>query len=294
VSIEGVPCPLCGGTSTPAFTTTDRNRGLSDEPFHYRRCTSCGVLFLANVPEDLGRFYPGEYYSPPEELARAAQADSYKLDLIRPHASTGRLVEIGPGAGAFAFAASAAGFDVTAIEMDAGACEHLRAVVGVDAVQSSAPHEALASMPPSRAVAMWHVLEHLPQPWLCLESVAGNLEHGGVVAIAVPNADSLQLRLLGPRWPHVDAPRHLFLYPPALLLGRAAELGLELVELTATDPGSLVCNRFGWRAALVRPGMSRVRAGAAFAFGHVAHATIGPLERRGLRGSAFTAVFRKP
>lgn len=294
MTAEGVSCPLCGGASAPAFTTTDRNRGLSDERFHYRRCQSCGVLFLANVPEDLGRFYPGEYYAPPEELERAAKADSYKLELIRPHVSAGRLVEIGPGAGAFAFGARAAGFEVTAIEMDAGACEHLRAVVGVDAVQSSAPHEALASLPPSRAVAMWHVLEHLPQPWLCLESIVENLEHGGVAAIAVPNADSLQLELLGPRWPHVDAPRHLFLYPPALLLGRAAGLGLELVTLTTTDPGSLVCNRFGWRAAFVRPGMSKLRAGAALAFGLGAHATIGPLERRGLRGSAYTAVFRKP
>jgi SAM-dependent methyltransferase len=290
----GRECPLCGGRSAHAFSTTDRNRSLTDEVFGYRRCERCGVIFLDNVPGDLGAFYPTEYYTPAEELDRAADAEEFKLDMIRAHVAAGRLVEIGPGAGAFAYAARRAGFEVTAVEMDEGACEHLRNVVKVEAVQSDTPGDVLDRLPASRAVALWHVLEHVPDPWRCLESVARNLEPGGVAAVAVPNADSMQLRLMGGRWPHIDAPRHLYLYPPALLIERMRGHGLELVELTATDPGGRRCDLFGWQQVWVRPGGPKARTAFALAFGGGAYAVMSPIERRGLRGSTFTAIFRKP
>jgi SAM-dependent methyltransferase len=287
-------CPLCGGAAVHAFTTTDRNRRLGDERFHYNRCTRCGVLFLANVPDDLGRFYPPDYYAAPHELERAARDEAYKLDLIRTHVRPGALVEIGPGAGAFAYGARLAGYDVTAVEMDAAACEHLRSVVGVDAIQSDAPHEALARLAPSRVVAMWHVLEHLQDPWACLEAAARNVEPGGVVALAMPNPGSAQFRVMRARWPHVDAPRHLFLIPPKLLRDRALGLGLELAALTVRDPGTLYWNRFGWQYMLMRPRPRRVRLGLALMFGFVVSTLMAPIERTDLRGSTYTAVLRKP
>ncbi|HWF51692.1 MAG TPA: hypothetical protein VG294_13725 [Solirubrobacteraceae bacterium] len=51
-------CPLCGGSTEAAFTTTDRNRALTRERFEYRRCVACGTYFLANVPADLSAYYP--------------------------------------------------------------------------------------------------------------------------------------------------------------------------------------------------------------------------------------------
>jgi SAM-dependent methyltransferase len=290
-----VTCPLCGGSSSPRFSTPDRNRGLSDEVFHYRRCDTCGVTFLVNVPEDLGRFYPDTYYVLPTvaDLERSRSAEAFKLALVGQPAS-GRLVEIGPGAGGFAYTAKRAGFEVATIEMDPRACEHLRSVVGVDAVQSDAPHEALDAMPPSGVIALWHVLEHLPDPWACVESAARNLEPGGTLVIAVPNPDSFQMHLLGGRWAHVDAPRHLYIIPSRELVGRAERAGLRCERLTARDRGGLYWNRFGWQQLIMRPDATSRRTAAARVFGLAAFALLSPIEFSDLHGTTYTAVFRKP
>jgi SAM-dependent methyltransferase len=290
-----IACPLCEGPSSFAFMTHDRNRGLSDEPFNYRLCEHCRAIFLADPPEDPARFYPEEYYVLPTDgaLERAAHAERYKLGLIRPFADGGRLVEIGPGPGTFALAARNAGYDVTGIEMDARSCEHLRTVIGVEAVESDSPAQTLEGLPPSRVVAMWHVLEHLPDPWACIDAAARNLEPGGVLTVAVPNPRSLQFRMMRGRWPHVDAPRHLFLIPSGLLEERARAGGLALATLTARDRGGVYWNRFGWQHVLTRPRQSRARTAAALAFGIGAAALMAPIELSDLRGTTYTAVFRK-
>jgi SAM-dependent methyltransferase len=140
---------------------------------------------------------------------------------------------------------------------------------------------------------MWHVLEHLREPWAALDAAARNLEPGGVLAVAMPNPGAFQFRLLRARWPHVDAPRHLFLIPAGLLVERARAAGLEPVRLTARDRGGIYWNRFGWQHALMRPGQSKARTTVALAFGTGVAALMAPIELSDLRGSTYTAVFRK-
>jgi 2-polyprenyl-3-methyl-5-hydroxy-6-metoxy-1,4-benzoquinol methylase len=289
-------CPLCGAPAVLAFSTHDRNRELSDESFRYQRCNECGVYSLVNVPADLGRFYPAGYY----ELPRAAQIDDLvateapKLELAcRWVAPPGRLVEVGPGGGVFAYAARQTGFDVTAIEMDERTCRHLRDTVGVETIQSARPAAVLANLPASRVVAMWHVIEHVTDPWALVDAAAANLEAGGALVVATPNPNSLQFRLLRARWAHVDAPRHLFLLPLEALRRRAVSNGLRLAEVTTADPAGRRWNRFGWEYALRRrPAagpVSRPVAAAALAL----TLALRPVEDADLRGAAYTAVFVK-
>ena len=288
-------CPLCAGETEPAFVVGDRNRGISDERFAYRRCRSCRTTFIGGVPPDLARYYPEQYYELPslDELDVAARGETPRLRLIAPFVSGGALVEIGAGLGIFARAADRAGFEVTAIEMDARCCEYLEGVVGVRAIRSDAPERALAEVGPTRAIVLWHVLEHLPHPWEVLERAAERLEPGGVLALATPNPESLQFRLLGSRWAHVDAPRHLFLVPIAALRARMQKLGLELVHLTTSDESALHWNAFGWEYALRghparRPSTRLTQKGA-----RLLALALAPIERRGMNGTAYTAVFVK-
>ena len=290
-------CRLCGGALRPAFTTTDRNRALSDVPFDYLRCARCGTYSLASVPEDLGLYYPPEYYGPADRAAleqvAASPAEQAKLDLIRPHVAGGRLVEIGPGGGQFSLAASHAGFAVSAIEMDAASCERLERVVGVSAICSDHPETVLDELGASDVIALWHVLEHLRDPAIVLERIAANLRTGGVLALAVPNPQSLQFRLLRGRWAHVDAPRHLFLVPLRALVGFMASHGLALAAATTCDPAGRHWNRFGWEYALRRPPANR-QAGLPRRVGAgVVTRLLWPLEGHGMVGSTYTAVFVK-
>ena len=291
-----IACPLCSGPTETAFTTHDRNRAITAERFRYRRCTACRSLNLENVPADLGAYYPDEYFSLPDMPGLRAQAarERWRMALVAAHIQPpGRLTEIGPGNGIFAIQALDAGYDTVVVEMDARACAYLRDTVGAEAVQSAAPEEALATMPRSHVIAAWHVLEHVAKPWALVDAAASNLHPGGVLVIATPNPRAFGLRALRGRWPHVDAPRHLFLIDHEALVVRAAAAGLELVTLTDVDPGGLHWNAFAWHYALRRPGCSLRRDKAAHLAGRALARALAPVERRGLRGAAYTAVLRK-
>jgi len=293
----GIPCDLCGAETRYAFTTTDRNRALSSRRFTYDRCVRCGTYALRDVPLDLDVYYPPEYYGPEDravlERAAASPIEQGKLGLIGPYASGGALLEIGPGGGQFALAASNAGFSVTSIEMDGGACERLERLVGVPAIHSGEPEVVLAGLAPSDVIAMWHVLEHLPRPRMALEAAARNLRPGGVLALAVPNPQSLQFRLLRGRWAHVDAPRHLFLLPLRAVSGAVAEHGLELASATTADAAGRHWNRFGWEYALRRFPARRPSSRVSRTLAGVIDQALSPVERRGLTGTTYSAVFIK-
>jgi SAM-dependent methyltransferase len=298
-AIRSASCPLCGGQGRHTFDAEDRNRGITLEHFPYAQCGECGTMFLADIPSDLARYYEGDYYHfVPDgdpmwetEQPRVAAA-AYRTALVSRHTSGRRLIEIGSGNGAFAVTAKNAGFDVSAIEMNERCCQYLRDRQGIRAICSDRPLEALASLPQADVVAMWHVLEHLEEPGEVIARVADKLDPGGVLAITVPNPRSLQFRLLGKRWVHLDAPRHLCLIPPATLVRKGEESGLRCVAMTTNDPDGRECNLLGWLSVIRRrpaEGISLPR----YKVGLWLSRAAAPLERTGHRGAAITLLLRK-
>ena len=292
-------CPFCGADSAPDLIAWDRNREVSDARFAYRRCEACATIFLASPPEDLARYYAADYFDfAPDGVAHWRTSDflrgveQFRVDRLRRYVQPGPLIEIGSGAGAVASVARDGGVDVTALEMDARGCEHLRDDVGVTAINSDRPIEALAGLPAVSVVAMWHSFEHLPNPGEVLDVIAEHIEPGGILALGVPNPDSLEFRLLGPRWPHLDAPRHLSLVPASALRDRARTLGFSVVELLTNDPFGRHCNQHGWSAGFARRPARGVSAWARTG-GLIATKALAPVEARGLRGAAMLMLLRK-
>jgi SAM-dependent methyltransferase len=294
-------CPLCGGAGREFLRARDRNRESTDGWFDYLRCGRCASLFVWPAPQLTSDFYRGDYYrfgaggeAPWERDPELRAIERSRIELLEAHVEPGALIEIGSGAGGFAAAARDAGYAVTAIEMDPGCCDFLRRRVGVHVIQTDAPHAALAELGPARVVAMWHVLEHLPNPREVLTVAASALEPGGVIAIGVPNLRALQFRLMRRRWAHLDAPRHLCLMTAEALAGLGRDLGLEQIALLGDDPFGRICDRFGWIMALRRrpahgnPGYLATYGGQAFAY------AMRPVERSGLRGSTLTMLLRTP
>ena len=78
-------------------------------------------------------------------------------------------------------------------------------------------------------VTIWHVLEHLDDPGAALERIHSWLRPRGGLLVGVPNLRSLQARLGGDRWYHLDVPRHRVHFTGGGL--RA------LLSLTASRPG---------------------------------------------------------
>ena len=289
-------CPLCGGESLPAFVVGDRNRGLGPGRFAYRRCQACQCVFLAEIPVDLSRYYEAEGYgSLADELTpELHKREAAKLRMLSRVVRGRDMVEIGPGPGLFTRVAKSEGYDITAIEMDAGYCRQLRDDLGVRVVQSDTPQDVLPELPPSDAIVMWHSLEHLPEPRAVLGRAAENLRPGGVLAVSTPNPDSLQFRLLGRYWTHVDAPRHLQLIPARALANCLAGRGLRQAHITTTDPVGRVLNRSGWEAVVRRHPARRPPTMNGLHLARAITIAMSPIERWGLNGTAYTAVFVRP
>jgi len=287
--------PGCDGREIDWFRVNDRNRRIGVSEFRYLRCDRCGLIRLGNVPSNLGDYYPNDYYDLPtaEQLELIAVADTFKIETVKRFISKGRLLEIGPAYGIFSFQAKQAGFAVDVVEMDERCCDYLNRVVSVNAVCSAFPHEAISSFGLHDVIALWHVIEHLPDPWELLRAAAKNLAPNGILVLAAPNPDSWQFKIMGKEWPHLDAPRHLYLLPAQALTDYVEALGLERIHYTTIDSDAKRWNRFGWQRLL----MNRVRGKwlerVAFLIGYALSIILAPFESHDPKGSAYTLVFRK-
>ena len=293
-------CPVCGADSVYALSAVDRNRETTAERFVYNRCTACGTLFVVDVPEDLSPYYGGGYYQfdsngePPWKTDSALlAAEEFRARLLARHVQSGQLIDIGAGTGGFAAAAHSAGFEVTAIDMDARCCGYMESSLGVRAICSDEPIQALQALPAADVITLWHSLEHLRDPVRMLAAATANLKAGGVLAIGVPNPRSLQFRLLGARWPHLDAPRHLTLMPANALIAQGQRLGLQPLKLTTSDPSGLASNFHGWAYALRhRPASGPASPAIGYAAALITTA-LAPVERTGAHGAALTVLLQK-
>ncbi|HTN24000.1 MAG TPA: class I SAM-dependent methyltransferase [Solirubrobacteraceae bacterium] len=161
---------------------------------------------------------------------------------------SGRLLDIGAGRGRFVADARAAGWDADGIEPSARGIEGARAL-GVE-LQRAGIDDAAVATGSLDAATLWHVLEHLDDPGPALERIAGWLRPGGLLLVGVPNLGSVQARVGGARWYHLDVPRHRTHFTVAGLHALLRAHGLEPV---CTTHVLLEHNPFGlWQSVVSR------------------------------------------
>jgi 2-polyprenyl-3-methyl-5-hydroxy-6-metoxy-1,4-benzoquinol methylase len=290
-----VGCPCCGGRSNALYAASDWNQSTSTESFNYRRCDACGLTFLHPLPGDLRRYYINEQYDIPSStagFAARAQTQRWKVDLLDSLVQPGRLLEIGPATGEFAFAARAGGYAPRVIEMDPDCCRFMREL-GVEVVHSDAPADELDDGAPYRAICIWQAIEHIPRFWVLIERACQRLMPGGVLVLSTPNPISVQARLLGRFWPHLDAPRHLYLIPPQWMQSFARQHGMQVALKTTRDVGSLGLNYYGWLLAVRHALRGGGSARTVDFLTRWLTSLFGPLERREGWGCSYTVALRK-
>jgi SAM-dependent methyltransferase len=173
--------------------------------------------------------------------------DRRRLALVRRLAPPpARLLDAGAGRGRFVAFARAAGYDAFGIEPSARA-----GTAGDGGWVERVPIEAARIAPASvDAVTLWHVLEHLDRPGAALERIASWIAPGGGLVIGVPNLASVQSRVGGERWYHLDVPRHRVHFTPTGLGRLLGDHRFEVLEVRHTV---LEHNPFGmWQSLLSR------------------------------------------
>lgn len=290
---------LCSNCNTEAeyfFRSRDYNRCITKERFFHYRCPKCNLIFISPIPGNLGKYYPQSYYFVPKsvDILEAGLAnEKYKIEIIQRYIMQGRLLEIGPSVGCFTYLAKNSGFQVEAIEMDAKCSDFLNEVAGITTYNSNDICGVLKMAEAYNIIAMWHVIEHLPNPWETLVSICKKLNPGGILVIAAPNPDAFQFRVLGRYWPHVDAPRHLMLIPSRCLVEKIEALGMKVQLITTTDEGGLRWNVFGWEFFFSNLCSHTIINRFLRKVGRTVAKIFSPIERMNGKGSAYTLVFQK-
>lgn len=218
-----LPCHGCGETSSvslypaPSFDATDSTI------FTLARCECCGLVRTEPVmtEQELGHYYSEPYYGsgrkkfagPVEWLTRLdnqRRAD-YLLALLRATMNATntitvpRILDIGCGRANLLAALARQGCECHGVERHEFPLDQAPPGVRFHRdVLDNLPLEANSF----DAVVLWHVLEHVGDPSVTLQTVARLVRPGGIVALAVPNFGSWQATLFKSAWFHLDLPRH--------------------------------------------------------------------------------------
>jgi len=158
------------------------------------------------------------YQKTKEEYYQKSIAQQWRVEVIKKYKREGNLLEIGASIVAFAHASQMNGFHVDVIEFSAECCEYIRNNAKINVYNSETTLDVLLSINKKYdVIALWQSLEHLVQAPEILLRCSNMLNSDGIIVIGTVNPLSLQAKIFSKYWLHLDAPRHVFLYPPDAL-----------------------------------------------------------------------------
>ena len=254
-------CPVCRSTGRPWATVFDRhyrNPGTWD----VHECESCRARYLSPMPspEELGGFYPTDYYSHQPQPTAARSWKSRLRSRLLPIGTkepdfprAGRMLDLGSGSGWMLEHYRGLGWDAEGVEYSESACIAGRAR-GLTMHHGSLADVAL----PAETfdyVRSNHSFEHLTDPNETLQEIARILKPGGTVMLGVPDTKGLMPRLFRGEWFYVGAPVHTINYDRDNLRALLERNGFEVVRSVAnSNHGGTVGSLQSWIGArLGRP-----------------------------------------
>lgn len=188
--------------------------------------------------------YEREKASPLQRLAgRLAYLHPEEREIIKSSVMylrgehTGRVLDVGSGAGETMKELRRLGWEVEGVDFDADAVEAARSSYGLDVRLGTLESQ---NYPSNRfdVVIMSHVIEHVHHPVEFIAECRRILKPCGRLVVITPNTESLGHRLFNVAWLPLDPPRHLALFSRATLGLAARKAGLTDVQVTTTARGA--------------------------------------------------------
>lgn len=239
-SEEPIPekdCFLCGAGDT--FINGFSGIKAAGRSFDIRFCKSCGlgvtVPFLSD--EELKGLYSSIHYraedatrfiSPLEKLVKRVRLGRCR-NVERFSVKKGRILDIGCGRGDFLALMAERGWTGTGLEVDERV-EGLAARSGLD-LRAGQLGDVSLEESEFDALTFWHVFEHIKRPRAALAEARRVLKPGGLLVVAVPNIESLQARLTGRHWFHIDPPYHMYHYSTENLERLIEDSGFDVLDV---------------------------------------------------------------
>ena len=228
-------CPVCESSSGPAWCI-DKNG------YSIQHCADCDHLFVDPLPssEALAELYSaGAGYMPQaKELSTAPIPPKFvrRVDHIREHRSSGRLLDVGCSHGQFLRAAAEQGFDPVGVELNADTAEVARSIgfeIAVGRLEEVGLSDGSFDI-----VHLGDLLEHAPDVVGLLLEVRRVLRADGIAVISTPNHDAFFPRAtrvcsdwLGLAWSHPAPPYHVHQFSRTSLDRLFGRVGLGRIDV---------------------------------------------------------------
>lgn len=229
-------CRICGNEKdNPEYEVKELQLGLGD-PFTYFRCSVCGCLQISEIPEDMCRYYPDDYYSynSTDKFDNQSflkrwlrnQRDNYSFFkkgrlgkwLMQKYParewynyldwrSDMRILDVGCGNGAFLKTMKRSGFRfLTGIDPFNKTDYHFDKNFHIYK-QSIDQHDGEYDV-----IVMSHSLEHMPDQQLAFKNIQRLLAMNGKVVVTIPMFCEELFNRYGKYWQAWDPPRHFYLH----------------------------------------------------------------------------------
>ena len=254
-------CKICGNTDNN-ITVVAREMmfGLRDE-FEYLECGNCGCLQIKEIPENITRYYPDNYYSyqskGEDQLIQNSLAKTLKRNLkkkvlnyyLQGDSLTGKLIsskyksyypwikkntlnshskilDVGCGSGELLLKMYNDGFrDLTGV--DPYIKQEINYKSGITIYKKQL--EELTEK--YDLIMLHHAFEHMDQPLEVLKKMFHLLNNKGFVMIRIPVAACFAWRKYGVNWVQLDPPRHFFLHTTRSMQILCEQSGFRLLDV---------------------------------------------------------------
>lgn len=235
------------------------------EAFQYIECSNCGCLQITDIPYDVSKYYPSDYYSFQEpyqfrswkEKLIASQIAKYSLNRMNPIGwwlgrkypaeffpnshrlplwlkgnrlqlnRKSKVLDVGCGTGSLLYEMrELLGLNrLTGIDPYIESDRHYKNGVKVLRAELSDISDRFD------AIMLHHSFEHMPDPLNVLKHLRKLLLPEGIVLIRIPICSSFAWRNYGVDWVQLDAPRHFFIHSVVSFRILAEQAGFKIKEI---------------------------------------------------------------